>query len=206
MKALIRRTAFSAAAGVVLFSLVTGCSTTTEPEPTTTVAPADRESLPKSPEPSEASSSAPALKVGQSGTWDVMETDEYGENPKPGTTMQVSVKSAKYVTPADIDTTNKPKLGQFVVLTLTVKNIGTKAGEFSGYGMIKWENEGTAAQDATTLEGVGEAADLDTTYKPGQAVTGSFVLDVGAKGGTVSYWDDHVTGDKPAFTVELPTS
>ncbi|MFJ3588562.1 DUF4352 domain-containing protein [Streptomyces sp. NPDC090231] len=135
-----------------------------------------------------------------------METDEYGENPKPSTTMRVTVKGAEYVTPADVDTTNKPKLGQYVRLTLTVKNVGQKEGEFSGYGMIKWENKGTAAQDATTLEGVGTGPELDTTYKPGQAVTGSLVLDVGAKGGTLSYWDEDTGTDEPAFAVELPTS
>ncbi|MEU9011520.1 DUF4352 domain-containing protein [Streptomyces sp. NPDC048479] len=132
-----------------------------------------------------------------------MESDEYGENRAVKTRMQVMVKEAKYVTPADVDTTNEPEHGQYVRLTLTVKNVGTKVGTFSGYGMIKWEDAKTAAQEATTLEGVGTGPDLDTTYKPGQSVTGTLVLDVANKGGTLSYWDELFT-DKPAFTVPLP--
>ncbi|WP_406324146.1 DUF4352 domain-containing protein [Streptomyces niveus] len=145
------------------------------------------------------------LKVGEKGTYDVIETDEYGENPAVATQMEVTVKEAKYVTPAEVDTTNEPTLGQYVRLTLTVKNIGTKPGDFSGYGLIKWENDDTAAQDATTLEGVGEGASLDVSYKPGQSVTGSMVLDVGAKGGTLTYWGGEGGSDEPMFSVELPS-
>ncbi|MEV4971946.1 DUF4352 domain-containing protein [Streptomyces scopuliridis] len=128
-----------------------------------------------------------------------MDTDEYGENPTVTTKMQVTFKSAEYVTAADIDTTNEPELGQYVRLTLTLKNVGSKPADVSMYGATTWEDGSTAAQDATTLEGVGEGPELDTTYKPGQSVTGSLVLDVGAKGGIVSY-------DGDTFRVELPTS
>ncbi|WP_326812083.1 DUF4352 domain-containing protein [Streptomyces scopuliridis] len=158
-----------------------------------------KESAEPSPSASASASAGPLLKVGQTGTYDVVETDEYGENPAVTTKMQVTVKSAKYVTPADVDTTNEPELGQYVVLTLTLKNVGSKPADFAAYGATTWENKDTAAQDATTLEGVGEGPELDTTYKPGQSVTGSLVLDVGAKGGIVSYADD-------TFRVELPTS
>ncbi|MFD7900150.1 DUF4352 domain-containing protein [Streptomyces sp. NPDC059743] len=114
------------------------------------------------------------------------------------TKMQVTVKDVKYVDPTDIGTTNEPTLGQFVVLTLTIKNVGSKPGDFAGYGLITWEDANTAAQDATTLETV-DGPELDTTYKPGQSVTGSLVLDVGAKGGTLDYQGG-------TFTVELPSS
>jgi hypothetical protein len=160
-------------------------------------------------EPSEApSSSAPVaeLKVGETGTYDVGETDDSGENFKVTSKMQVTVVSAKYVTPAEIDTTNKPEQGQFVKLTLTLKNVGNAPADFAAYGMMKWEDEQTAAQDATTLEGVGEGPDLDTTYKPGQSVTGSLVLDVARKGGTVSYVGTDDPSADAAFTVLLPTS
>ncbi|MFB7919211.1 DUF4352 domain-containing protein [Streptomyces sp. NPDC056061] len=118
------------------------------------------------------------------------------------TQLEVTATKAEYVSPADIGTTNKPK-GQYVRLTLTVKNVGKKPGDFAAYGMMKWENASTATQDASTLEGVGDGPDLDTTYKPGQAVTGSLVLDVGTKGGTVSYWGD--SSDGPLFSIELPS-
>ncbi|MFF1417650.1 DUF4352 domain-containing protein [Streptomyces sp. NPDC058280] len=153
----------------------------------------------ESADPSPSASEGPSLKVGDTGTYDVVETDEYGENPSVTTKMQVTVKGAKYVTPSEIDTTNEPKLGQYVVLTLTLKNVGKKPADFAAYGVTTWESKDTAAQDATTLEGVGEGPELDTTYKPGQSVTGSLVLDVGAKGGIVSY-------DGDTFRVELPTS
>jgi hypothetical protein len=110
------------------------------------------------------------------------------------------------VTPAELDTTNKPEQGQFVKLTLTLKNVGKAPADFAAYGMMKWEDAQTAAQEATTLEGVGDGPDLDTTYKPGQSVTGSLVLDVARKGGTVSYVGTDDPSADAAFKVTLPTS
>ncbi|WP_167518821.1 DUF4352 domain-containing protein [Streptomyces chryseus] len=129
-----------------------------------------------------------------------MESDEYGENTAENTKFEVTVKSAKYVTPADVDTSEGPVNGQYVLLTLTVKNIGPKPGDFTSYGMIKWEDAKTAEQEATTLN-ITDGQDLDATYKPGQSVTGSLVLDVVRKGGTLSYWDEL---GAPAFTIKLP--
>ncbi|GGX66957.1 hypothetical protein GCM10010298_34580 [Streptomyces microflavus] len=189
----------------MVLSLVTGCSSADEPAPAKVSAPAAQEAAEEPAEPSVAPSSAPPVKVGQTATWDFLEADEYGENAKVATTFEVTAKSAEYVTSADVDTTNEPENGQYVRLTLTIKNVGQKPGEIATYGMMKWENADTAAQDAATLEEVGEGQDLDATYKPGQAVTGSLVLDVGAKGGTVSYWGG-LMDETPAFTVELPKS
>ncbi|MFJ5222233.1 DUF4352 domain-containing protein [Streptomyces sp. NPDC088400] len=191
------------APAIAVSALVTGCmSSGTRDKPEAAEAAVESPADPvaeESAEPSESASDGPSLTVGESGSYDVVETDEYGENPAVTTKMQVTVKSAKYVSPSEIDTTNEPTLGQYVVLTLTIKNVGPKPGEFAGYGVITWEDGDTAAQDATTLEGVGDSPELDTTYKPGQSVTGSLVLDVGAKGGTLSY-------EEGTFTVELPTS
>lgn len=147
---------------------------------------------------------APSLAVGESGTYEVGETDEYGENFKVTSRMKVTVASAEYVTPAQVNTTNQPEKGQYVALTLTVRNTGGAPADFAAYGMMKWEDAKTAAQDATTLEGVGEGADLDTTYKPGQSVTGRLVLDVVRRGGVVHYYDANAGGESPSFTVELP--
>ncbi|WP_319648512.1 DUF4352 domain-containing protein [Streptomyces scabiei] len=119
--------------------------------------------------------------------------------------MQVTVVSAKYVTPAEVDTTNQPEHGQYVELTLTLKNVGKGSAKFSAYGLMTWEDDKTAAQDATTLEGVGEGPELDTTYKPGQSVTGKLILDVARKGGIVSYvGGDNPEAEGPVFTVKLP--
>ncbi|MFG3014288.1 DUF4352 domain-containing protein [Streptomyces cinerochromogenes] len=143
------------------------------------------------------------LSVGETGTYEVGETDEYGENYKPTGKMSVTVVSAKYVTPAEIGTSNKPK-GQFVELTLTIKNVGKSKARVMTYGNLQWEDDQTAAQDATTLEGVGEGPELDTEYKPGQGVTGKLILDVGRRGGIVSYtYSEDPEGAAP-FKVKLP--
>ncbi|MFD4699747.1 DUF4352 domain-containing protein [Streptomyces niveus] len=203
----IRRAAMSAVPLVAASALLVGCSSSDEPAATDveTTAPADPVAEEAPEEPSPSASAGPVLKVGEKGTYDVIETDEYGENPAVATQMEVTVKEATYVTPAEVDTTNEPELGQYVRLTLTVKNVGTKPGDFSAYGLMKWENDDTAAQDATTLEGVGEGASLDVSYKPGQSVTGSMVLDVGAKGGTLTYWGGEGEGEAPVFSVTLPS-
>lgn len=158
----------------------------------------------KSPSPSPSKSAAPVIAVGETGTFDVGETDQYGENYKVTSKMQVTAVSAKYVTPAEIDAASDPEQGQYVVLTLTIKNVGKAPGKFSTYGLMKWEDDQTAAQDATTLEGVGEGPDLDTTYKPGQSVTGKLVLDVARRGGQVSYVGGDDPSPGPVFVVKLP--
>ncbi|MFE6778916.1 DUF4352 domain-containing protein [Streptomyces sp. NPDC057702] len=147
---------------------------------------------------------APALAVGESGTYEVGETDEYGEDFEVTSTMKVTVVGAEYVSPAQVDTTNEPEKGQYVSLTLTVANVGKAPADFAAYGMMKWEDARTAAQDATTLEGVGQGQQLDTTYRPGQSVTGRLVLDVVRRGGLVHYYDANARGEAPSFTVELP--
>lgn len=138
---------------------------------------------------------APLLVVGTRGSFTAVDSSDESVKTK----MSVTVKSAKYVQPADIDTTNKPAKGQFVVLTLTIKNVGAKPGAFAPYGAMKWQDDQTAAQDCTTLETT-DGQDVDATYQPGQSVTGDVVLDVVRKGGTVSYYD----AGKAAFAVLLP--
>lgn len=146
--------------------------------------------------PSASASSAPELGVGKAGTYTAVSPDDASVKTK----MSVSVKSVRYVTAADLDTSNAPKNGQYAVLTLAVKNVGAQQGRFSPYGAMKWQDAKTAAQDASTLETT-DGQDVDTEYAPGQSVTGDVVLDVVRKGGTVSYFD---VPDGPAFTVELP--
>ncbi|WP_405620198.1 DUF4352 domain-containing protein [Streptomyces sp. NBC_00076] len=206
MRAYIRRACVPA----VLISavLLTGCSSavTTEPKADASAPPVVEET---SAEPSETPSSsapAPKLGVGESGTFDVGKTDEYGENYKVTSKLEVTVVSAKYLTAAELDTSD-PEQGQYAELTLTVKNVGKAPAKFSSYGMMQWEDEQTAAQDATTLEGVGDGPDLDTTYKPGQSVTGKIILDITRKGGTVSYVaSDDPEAEGPVFTVTMPKS
>ncbi|MFE4719615.1 DUF4352 domain-containing protein [Streptomyces sp. NPDC056728] len=192
-------------------ALVTGCSSGNDAKevatkPTKAAAPAKEEAAEEPSEEKPSSAPAPALGVGQTGTFPTGKTDDYGENFKVTSKMQVTVVSAKYVTPAEVDTTNEPEQGQYVALTLTFKNVGKAPAEVMTYGMMKWEDSKTAAQDATTLEGVGEGPELDTTYKPGQSVTGKLILDVARKGGTVSYFDNNADpeAEGPSFKVALP--
>ncbi|GAA0641124.1 hypothetical protein GCM10009548_01590 [Streptomyces malaysiensis subsp. malaysiensis] len=191
----------------LLGAVLVGCSSddgndSSKPAPS---APATtQKAAEKSSSPSPSKPAAPVVAVGQTGTFDVGEADDYGENYKVTTQMQVTVVSAKYVTPAEVDTTNKPEQGQYIKLTLTLKNVGKAPAEIMTYGMMKWEDDKTAAQDASTLEGVGDGPDLDTTYKPGQSVTGSLVLDVGRRGGRVSYVGGDDPGEGPTFVVKLP--
>ena len=158
----------------------------------------------KTASPSASAPAVPVLKVGQSGTWSYGETDDNGDY-KVTSKMKTTVVSAKYVTPAEVDTTNQPEHGQYVELTLKLENVGSAPADVMTYGMMKWEDAKTAAQDASTLEGVGEGDDLDTTYKPGQSVTGKLVLDVGRRGGVVSYTGTDDPDAEAAFKVELPS-
>ncbi len=151
------------------------------------------------------SAPGPVLKVGESGELETGETDDPGENYKATSKMSVKVVSAEYVTPGEVDTGNEPENGQFVKVTLTLKNVGDAPAEVMTYGRMEWENSNTARQKASTLEGVGDGRSIDTTYRPGQSITGFLILDVGEEGGTVSYnasEDPNAVG--PLFSVTLP--
>ncbi|MFI7096447.1 DUF4352 domain-containing protein [Streptomyces lydicus] len=113
--------------------------------------------------------------------------------------MAVRLHSVKYVTPEEISA-SEPK-GRLVVLTVEVKNVGSKDGGFHPYGTMKWEDATTAAQEASTMDSTG-SQDVDTTYHPGQAVTGDVVLDVPRKGGKVNFYD---APGAPSLTFALPS-
>jgi hypothetical protein len=203
MRAYVRRTC----APAVLISAVflAGCSAEgSDDEATPKTSASAGPALDEQPSKTASSSAVPVLKVGQSGTWAYGETDDLGENFKVTTHMKTTVVSAEYVTPAEVDTGNKPENGQFVKLTLTLKNVGDAPAEIMTYGVMEWEDDNTAAQDASTLEGVGDGRSLDTSYKPGQSVTGYLILDVGRRGGVVSYAGTEDPDADAAFKVELP--
>ncbi|KPC89935.1 hypothetical protein ADL27_38655 [Streptomyces sp. NRRL F-6602] len=144
------------------------------------------------------------LNVGDTKAFDFGDLDDES-NYKVVTKMSVTAVKAKYVTPAEVDTTNEPEHGQYVTLTLTLKNVGKAPAQISVYGLMNWQDADHAAQDATTLEGLG-GPDLETTYKPGQSVTGTVVLDVAARGGEVSLLNAASDDQAPFFTVKLPTT
>ncbi|MEU7851942.1 DUF4352 domain-containing protein [Micromonospora parva] len=195
---------------VLVGALLTGCSSGGDDKAAPEKAPASKAAVEKpageASEKAPSSAPVPTLSVGQSGTWDYGETDEYGENFKATTQMKTTVVSAKYVTPEEVDTSNEPEHGQYIELTLKLENVGKAPAEILTYGMMKWEDDQTAAQDASTLEGVGEGDALDTTYKPGQSVTGKLVLDVGHKGGVVSYAGTEDPNAEASFKVKLPAA
>ncbi|GGN81408.1 hypothetical protein GCM10011579_067930 [Streptomyces albiflavescens] len=123
-----------------------------------------------------------------------------GSDESVSTKMRVSVRSAKYMSAAELGASHEPKRGQYVVLTLTIKNVGNETGRFSPYGAMRCQ-DGAGARDCTTRESVG-GRDVDRQYAPGQSVTGSVVLDVVRRGGTVTYFD---APGRPSFTVLLPS-
>ncbi|MEV6806714.1 DUF4352 domain-containing protein [Streptomyces sp. NPDC051132] len=214
MRAYVRRACVPAA--VLSAVLLAGCSSGGEGESASTTPPAAAEAVnegvqtPAEPSPTDVPSSSPApvLRVGQTGTYDVGETDEYGENYKVTGKMSVTVVGAKYVTQEQLGTPTKPR-GQFAVLTLTIRNLGDTPADFnaSAVGRMVWEDEHTATQDATTLADVTGGPDLDTTYKPGQSLTGQVVVDIPRKGGVVSYTGSEDPQHEGAvFSIKLPSA
>ncbi len=121
-------------------------------------------------------------------------------NPSVSTTMTATVVKVRYVAAQEIGAEYGEK-GQLLVLTLTIKNIGHSIGTISTDGAVKWEDERTSPQDATTQDTT-QGPDLNAKYKPGQSVTGSLVLRVGRKGGTLAYIDDP---SSQAFRVAFPS-
>jgi PBP1b-binding outer membrane lipoprotein LpoB len=160
--------------------------------------------------PSETASSSapgPVLEVGETGEFETGEMDESGENYTVTSRMSVKVVDAEYVTAEQVDTGNEPENGQYVKLTLTLKNIGDAPAKIMTYGTMEWEDDDTAPQDASTPDGIGDGRSIDTTYRPGQSATGFLILDVGDEGGTVSYnGSQDPNADGPVFSVNLPES
>ncbi|MFJ4768448.1 DUF4352 domain-containing protein [Streptomyces uncialis] len=193
------------AAVAMTSAVAVGCSSgdtgdTADPAPSVSapVEPVVEESAePVEEEPSSAAPSpGPTLSMGGSAEF---QSDDEGAGT---TTLKVTVASAKYVTPADINTETQPS-GEYVLLNLTVKNTGTKPAAFYSTG-VSWESDAEAARVATTYGGAfNDASRLSTTYKPGQSATGTLVLDVGAKGGSLTFFRDSARVE-PAVTVKLP--
>lgn len=132
------------------------------------------------------------LGVGDSGSFAF--TDSYTDKP---TTFKVTVNEITYVGESAVDDTTSPAEGQYVRLGITLKNIGQNRAHLLTYGEIEWEDADSAAQDATTLN-IPAGPQLDTKYKPGQAVTGKLILDVPERGGVLNYIDGS------GFTIKLP--
>lgn len=205
MRTSIRRAVMLTAPLALVSALVTGCSGASDAKDSSgkepkgpATASADFEKVEageKAGAPATPSASAPTLSVGESGEFSLVDMKDASVKAR----MKVTVDAAKYATPKDVGT-DEPAEGQYVLLTLTIKNVGKVPGTIATYGAMRWEDEKVAAQDATALE-IQENMELDTRYEPGRSMSGKLVLDVGRKGGTVSYVKD---SEGPAFTVELP--
>jgi hypothetical protein len=190
MKTLVRKAARGAAiAGVA--ALLSGCAGETGAglDPATPAAP-------ETPPPPE------ELKTGQRGEFTDFETDGLG-NPAPNTTFTVTVERVRYATTEETGLTGEPTRGQYALLTLTVRNTGDKEGSFLPEGRLTWESDTTTPDDALPPEAA-DGSGLGVAYAPRQSVTGTLVLDIGAKGGRISYADHEANG--ASFHVELPAS
>lgn len=187
MRNCIRRAALLTAPAALGAVLVSGCSTgeapTGKPKATASAnaenSAASRKAVP-----------VPTLKPGQSGT--------FGSG---AATMQATVVSVKYPTPAEL---GRPMVaaGRYALIRLTVKNTGKAAGEFSAT-LATWENAEYSPVEADAQSDSNGFAKLNRTYKPGQLATGNVVLHVGAKGGTATFLD--ATGD-PVYDILDPQS
>ncbi|MFG3344458.1 DUF4352 domain-containing protein [Streptomyces sp. NPDC048018] len=156
----------------------------------------------EAPSPSSEAPRVAELRIGETGRFEDREPNA-GAGSAARTTFEVKAVGARYATPAEVGTSKRPTSGRYLVLTLSLKNVGAAAGTFASPGRMTWENEGTAAQKATTALSAG-GPKLDTTYRPGQSVTGALVLEVGGRGGLVSYFAGK--SEVPAFVVSLPSS
>ncbi|WP_328742892.1 DUF4352 domain-containing protein [Streptomyces caniferus] len=184
---------------LVTAALATGCSSSSNAPgaaPAASEKAVEGKAADAAAKPSEAPVKTPLVAVGKSGTYTA---DDSATHAKAK--MSITLKSVKYVSPSEINTTNRPK-GQYAVLTLTVKNVDTaNEGGFHPYGLMKWEDGRTAEQEASTLETTDTGQDVDATYRPGQIVTGDVVLDVPRKGGKVNFYDGL---EAASLSFELP--
>ncbi|MFI7101354.1 DUF4352 domain-containing protein [Streptomyces sp. NPDC050161] len=180
------RVAALAAGALVTAVLATGCSSSDDTPDA---------AHPASGKAADKPAKTPDVTVGESGTYTAVDSATGTEKK-----MSVTFKDLRAVTPSEIHATKQPK-GQYVVLTLTVKNVGSKDGGFHPQGVLKWSDGQAAEQDVSTRQKSGTGDNLDATYRPGQSVTGDVVLDIPGAGGKVNLYD----GSKsPAVTFELP--
>lgn len=138
----------------------------------------------------------PVIGVGESATVTVTDTTYEGTAE-----LTVTVDDIEYPDgPRNEDGTDRPADGHYVRLTLTVANTGADGDAmFSPYGNMMWETPTHAGQEVSTLN-FADGPSVDTTYRPGQSVTGAVILDVPERTGTVTYLD----GWAPAVTIALP--
>ncbi|WP_146057586.1 DUF4352 domain-containing protein [Streptomyces sp. SM12] len=200
------------AAGVIgVVMVATGCGSSSSDEPSSAETRADVADVVEDvepvveDEPEEDELAVEPIGVGESAEWEIPEEDEYGDVVEGGTpaVMRVTLDAAEWVgASAEHGTSGSPD-GEWLRLDLTVSNVGDAGdGTFSPYGLMYWESETHAAQDVGTLH-MPAGADVDTTYRPGQSVSGGIVLDVPERDGVVSYvWN--LFGGAVGFAVEVP--
>ncbi|MGW1839680.1 DUF4352 domain-containing protein [Streptomyces sp. NPDC002067] len=173
--------AVSLIAGAVLTAgLATGCSSSggdSGPTASKTGAPAGDLAV----QPSGKSGKTP-ITIGESGTYQAVDSASGAR-----TQMSVTFKDMRAVQASEIHATKPPK-HQYAVFTFTVKNTGDKNGAFHPQ-KLKWTDGQSPEQPAFTSEKSGSGQNLDTTYRPGQTVTGDVVLDMPGGSGALRYYD-----------------
>jgi hypothetical protein len=120
----------------------------------------------------------------------------------------VAVNSIKYATsvPAPGASPFKPARGFYIVMSLTVTNVGQAAGLFNSANFVWVSPTGQVVPDTgTTLGGAApDQGQEDTTLQPGQHATGTAYFDVPSKGGRLEY--EIINGQPPLLTISLPPS
>ncbi|MHC5256256.1 DUF4352 domain-containing protein [Streptomyces sp. UC4497] len=193
------RRAFFMAVPAVLIAVLTGCSSGGETTAKTKLSPVEASASSAKTDvgkPADKAPSVDGIPVAKPGGKAVFESG--------ATAMTVTVRDIEYGRESnDAGSTAMGDGKQFVRLDITVENTGKAAGEFDPSGAV-WESSKFAERDAATSR-ADDAATHVTTYKPGRSVDGEVILDVGARGGVVTFFDAEAP-KAPVFRVELPKS
>ncbi|MEU7039853.1 hypothetical protein AB0A77_02190 [Streptomyces varsoviensis] len=138
----------------------------------------------------------PTLDVGQSTTFDMPAT------ATTTTKFRITVKRAVALSDTEAaDMMLDEKKGKYTRLELTVENVGSVPAQFLTYDQMTWESADTPVQPSnadTTTDG----PDLETTYKPGQKLTGGMTVQGQTRGGVVTYYAK--VGGPVSFRIKLP--
>jgi hypothetical protein len=199
MRNYVRSAAMLTAPVALAAALVSGCSEgEASVDKATSSSPATASADFDDVEAGEEAAPVPTLKPGQS-----------GEFKSGATMMRATVVSVKYATPSEVGTSVEAA-GQYALVRLTVKNAGKVPGEFSA-AVVTWESKMEGPVEASAFGSSNELAKLNATYKSGQSATGNVILDVGAKGGTATFFDatedpvfNPIDTESPLFKVTLP--
>ncbi|MFJ9460912.1 DUF4352 domain-containing protein [Kitasatospora sp. NPDC101447] len=125
-----------------------------------------------------------------------------------GTTMRVLVNGVTYASSIAGEngaSPSTPSRGLYLLVSLTVTNVGTAAGYFTGANFRWTSSSGQTIPHSSVaiLNAGGDYGQADTTLQPGQHATGTEAYDVPERGGRLDY--EIYSGQPPLLTLTLPS-